>query len=159
MKTYPRTLRLFALLSGCLFFLPNVAERPPDPGNDADLSAAAYRILDSKCNSCHRKRNPLLIFRPKNMDRRANRIYCAVFVSKRMPKVGGEPLTPADSFLTLAPASAPNDDKHKEARPQDAMRGTKSEDAKSPDSPKKYGISFPNDAPLPQLHLCPVINN
>ncbi len=97
MKTFPRTLRLLALFSGCLFFLPNVTEWPPDPGNEADLSAAAYRILDLKCNSCHRKRNPLLIFRPKNMDRRADRIYRAVFVSKRMPKAAGEPLTPAES--------------------------------------------------------------
>lgn len=97
MKTSSRTLRLLALLSGCLFFLPNVAERPPDPVNDPDLSAAAYRILDLKCNSCHRKRNPFLIFRPKNIDRRADRIYRAVFVGKRMPKAGGEPLTPAES--------------------------------------------------------------
>jgi uncharacterized membrane protein len=50
------------------------------------LKAAAFKILNTKCNVCHRKRNPFMIFNQKNMVRRAPRIYRAVFVDQRMPK-------------------------------------------------------------------------
>ncbi len=51
-----------------------------------DLKKAAFDILDTKCNVCHRKQNPLMVFKEKNMEKRAPRIYRAVFVDRRMPK-------------------------------------------------------------------------
>ncbi|MGY6647959.1 hypothetical protein [Wenyingzhuangia sp. IMCC45574] len=53
----------------------------------------ALSILQNKCNTCHKKRNPFLIFKEKNMNRRAKRIKKQVFELKRMPKEGGVPLT------------------------------------------------------------------
>ncbi len=50
------------------------------------LKADAFEILDTKCNVCHRKRNPFMVFSPKNMERRASKIYKQVFVERRMPK-------------------------------------------------------------------------
>jgi uncharacterized membrane protein len=63
-----------------------------DRGNPQKLVAAeklkeeAFDILDTKCNVCHRKRNPFMVFNEKNMSRRAERIYRMVFVERRMPK-------------------------------------------------------------------------
>lgn len=56
------------------------------PRSDADLRRAALEILDTKCNVCHRKKNPFMIFNNKNMTKRAPRIYRMVFVERRMPK-------------------------------------------------------------------------
>ena len=50
------------------------------------LKADAFEVLDTKCNVCHRKRNPFMVFSPKNMEKRAPKIYKQVFVEKRMPK-------------------------------------------------------------------------
>ncbi len=60
----------------------------------------ALTILQNKCNACHRKRNPFLIFKERNMNRRAPRIYKQVFELKRMPKKDGVPLT-ADEYQIL----------------------------------------------------------
>jgi uncharacterized membrane protein len=46
----------------------------------------ALKILDNKCNVCHRKRNKRRVFTAENMDTWANDIYKQVFVKKRMPK-------------------------------------------------------------------------
>ncbi len=54
--------------------------------NDNINKKSAFKILQTKCNVCHKKRNPFLIFKLKNMDKRAKRIYKQVFVKKRMPK-------------------------------------------------------------------------
>lgn len=64
------------------------------------LKLAALKILDSKCNVCHRKRNPFMVFKEKNMERRARKIYLQVFVTKRMPKDQATPLSEAE-YATL----------------------------------------------------------
>ncbi len=46
----------------------------------------AFKILDNKCNVCHRKRNKRRIFTKENMHTWSNDIYKQVFVKKRMPK-------------------------------------------------------------------------
>lgn len=93
MKKYLSTLCSLSLFVLVGLLLPNTTTESPDLGRNDDLRAATFRILESKCNSCHRKRNPFMVFRQRNMDKRADRIYRAIFVRKRMPKAGGEPLT------------------------------------------------------------------
>ena len=46
----------------------------------------AFNILDTKCNVCHRTKNPWKIFTPENMNSFAPKIHKQVFVKKRMPK-------------------------------------------------------------------------
>ena len=58
-----------------------------------ELKTQALEILDAKCNVCHRKQNPLMIFKEKNMEKRAAKIYNKVFVDRSMPKAEGTPLT------------------------------------------------------------------
>jgi len=58
-----------------------------------DLKAEAFAILDTKCNTCHRKQNPFRVFTLKNMDRNAKRIFKQVFVYRRMPKGNAPRLT------------------------------------------------------------------
>ena len=50
------------------------------------LKEDVLKILDNNCNACHRKQNPFMIFNERNISRRSNRIYQAVFVDRRMPK-------------------------------------------------------------------------
>lgn len=57
------------------------------------LQQAAFLILDTKCNVCHRKQNPFMVFNLKNMKRRATKIYDLVFVQQRMPKGDATRLT------------------------------------------------------------------
>jgi len=54
--------------------------------NDDLLKQEAFEILDTKCNVCHRKRNPFMVFSLKNIEKRAPKIYKQVFVERRMPK-------------------------------------------------------------------------
>lgn len=51
-----------------------------------ELKNKSFEILNSKCNICQRKQNPFKIFKLKNMDKYAPRIYQQVFIKKRMPK-------------------------------------------------------------------------
>lgn len=51
-----------------------------------DLKSDAYEILKTKCNGCHRTKNPAKVFTVDNMDRFSAEIYKQVFVKKRMPK-------------------------------------------------------------------------
>lgn len=53
--------------------------------NDS-LQQVTYGILDAKCNVCHRKKNPFMVFNQKKMVKQAKRIYKAVFIAQRMPK-------------------------------------------------------------------------
>lgn len=53
---------------------------------ELQLKQVALEVLKTKCNVCHRKKNPFRIFSLKNMDRHAPRIYKQVFIFKRMPK-------------------------------------------------------------------------
>ena len=66
--------------------------------SDDLLKHNVIKILDTKCNSCHRKQNPFMIFTSKNMDKRINKIYEQVFVKKRMPK-GDDQLSTEESDL------------------------------------------------------------
>lgn len=50
------------------------------------LKKAAFEILDTKCNVCHRRQNPFMVFKEKNMEKRAKKIYKMVFVERKMPK-------------------------------------------------------------------------
>lgn len=54
--------------------------------SNENLRRRAFEILDAKCNACHKKQNPFMIFSVKNMERRAPKVYKQVFISKRMPK-------------------------------------------------------------------------
>ncbi len=68
--------------------------------NENPKKTAALKILQNKCNVCHKKRNPFMIFKLKNMDKRAKRIYKQVFVKKRMPK-GDEIKLTLEEYKTL----------------------------------------------------------
>ncbi len=50
------------------------------------LKQEAFEILQIKCNSCHRKQNPFMVFSLKSMERRAPKIRKQVFITKRIPK-------------------------------------------------------------------------
>ena len=50
------------------------------------LKTQAYNILRHKCNGCHKKQNPFMVFSEKNMSKRSEKIYEQVFVKQRMPK-------------------------------------------------------------------------
>ncbi|MEO0468678.1 MAG: hypothetical protein AAF206_03585 [Bacteroidota bacterium] len=71
-----------------VFGLLSAAKPFPDPNRPINetLKEAAFQVLNTKCNVCHRKKNPFMVFKLKNMEKRAERIYQAVFVSRRMPK-------------------------------------------------------------------------
>lgn len=55
--------------------------KPTDP-----LRQAVLAILETKCNSCHKKQNPFMVFKSKNVEKKAQKIYQMVFVERRMPK-------------------------------------------------------------------------
>lgn len=61
-------------------------EQPLVREPESELKKEAFKILKSKCNICHRKKNPFKIFSLRNMDRHASKIYKQVFVYRRMPK-------------------------------------------------------------------------
>ena len=67
---------------------------------DESLKKQAFSILKNKCNSCHIKKNPFMVFSEKNMTKRAPKINKQVFVLQRMPKKEGTPLT-ANEYNTL----------------------------------------------------------
>ncbi|MEM0994926.1 MAG: hypothetical protein AAGI49_17980, partial [Bacteroidota bacterium] len=52
------------------------------------LKIAVFKILDAKCNVCHRRQNPFKVFSLKNMNKHAAKIHQQVFVLRRMPKGG-----------------------------------------------------------------------
>lgn len=62
----------------------------------SSLKDKAFLILKTKCNVCHRRRNPFMIFSKRNMNRRASRIYKQVFIKRRMPKGDKIKLTPQE---------------------------------------------------------------
>jgi uncharacterized membrane protein len=65
-----------------------------------DMKEKAFKVLETKCNVCHRKKNPFMIFNRRNMGRRAPKIHKAVFVARRMPK-GDEVRLSAEEYRTL----------------------------------------------------------
>ncbi|MEO9484107.1 MAG: hypothetical protein ABJG47_11695 [Ekhidna sp.] len=90
MKTRFKTIRWFGiLLSGFILLsaFNSTVEYPLEQSFATDLlKKEAFKILDTKCNVCHRKKNPLMIFKEKNMVKRAPKIYKMVFIERKMPK-------------------------------------------------------------------------
>lgn len=66
------------------------------------VSLKAFRILDTKCNVCHTKRNSRRIFTTENMDSWSDDVYRQVFVKKRMPKGNEIRLEAAEYSLLFA---------------------------------------------------------
>lgn len=54
------------------------------------IQIKALNVLEKRCNICHRKKNPFRVFKEKNMNKNAEKIYKQVFVLKRMPKDGSK---------------------------------------------------------------------
>lgn len=73
---------------------------PTNVSVDPELDAAALLVLQTKCNQCHRKKSPMMIFKEKNMARRAGKIYQQVFVLRRMP-MKEAPALSEDEYDTL----------------------------------------------------------
>lgn len=80
------TLALFTLMGFLLFEEPLSFNEVTVSQHSEVLRSKAFKILDSKCNICHRKQNPFMVFSLKNMEKRAGKIYTQVYVKKRMPK-------------------------------------------------------------------------
>jgi len=57
----------------------------PLTGNE-ELQKEALKILELKCNVCHKKQNPFMVFKEKNMEKKAPKINQMVFIERRMPK-------------------------------------------------------------------------
>ncbi|WP_137089867.1 hypothetical protein [Mangrovivirga cuniculi] len=68
--------------------------------NNDTLKKESLKILETKCNSCHRKQNPFMVFKGKNMSKKAAKIYTQVFVKQRMPK-GDEIKLTSKEYATL----------------------------------------------------------
>src|SRR5262249_34818304 len=60
---------------------------------EAPLKDNALRVLNEKCNICHRRQNPRKVFTDANMEELAPAIYKQVFVKKRMPRGNSIKLT------------------------------------------------------------------
>lgn len=67
---------------------------------EPDFRIAVLRILETKCNQCHRRQNPFMIFKERNLEKRAKKIYRQVFELKRMPK-GDEYTLTEKEYRTL----------------------------------------------------------
>ncbi len=91
----------FSLSSSSHSYSENLEEQVERPFSvsETDLQEQAYSILKLKCNTCHKKRNPFMVFNMKNMERRAEKIKKQVFELKRMP-LEGTTLTP-EEYSTL----------------------------------------------------------
>lgn len=79
----------FILLTSSRSIDDGLVENPTNlihSGPDEKLKKAAFEILKTKCNVCHKKQNPFMVFNEKNMVRRAPKIYRMVVVERKMPK-------------------------------------------------------------------------
>ncbi len=65
--------------------------------NEDPIKEKVLTILQKKCNVCHKKKNPFMVFKLKNMDKRSKKIFNQVFVKKRMPKGDNITLTTRES--------------------------------------------------------------
>ena len=54
----------------------------------SEAGAEALKVLETKCNFCHKKRRKKRVFKAGNIEKFAPQIYKQVFVKKRMPKGG-----------------------------------------------------------------------
>ena len=90
---------LLILANQAMGDIKNESSFPSVASNDA-LKKAAFNVLETKCNVCHRKQNPFMIFKEKNMEKRAPKIYQMVFVERKMPK-GDEIRLTNEEYTTL----------------------------------------------------------
>lgn len=94
MKKQSTKIIVLGILTAAFIFLSFFnSKSEPFKGNDPIasnsikyLNQEAFQILEAKCNVCHRKRNPFMVFSIKNMEKRAPKIHKQVFITKRMPK-------------------------------------------------------------------------
>ncbi|WP_420578653.1 hypothetical protein [Ekhidna sp.] len=93
------TLALITLLGFLLFEEPVTNNQLVVSQHSGTLKSKAFKVLDSKCNVCHRKQNPFMVFSLKNMEKRARKIYTQVFEKKRMPKGNDIKLTQEEYSL------------------------------------------------------------
>ncbi|MEM9052039.1 MAG: hypothetical protein AAGC47_08320 [Bacteroidota bacterium] len=87
MKT--STLILISLTLSLIWILaPDTSAAPfRQTGEPSEpLKTQVFNILDHKCNVCHKKQNPFMVFNLINMDKRAKKIDKNVFELQRMPK-------------------------------------------------------------------------
>ena len=108
MKTKHKSILTFGLLISCFTLFSafshkgnvNEFERSFSGETGGTLKEQALEILVNKCNTCHRKQNPFMIFKMKNIENRAKKIYNMVFITKRMPK-GDEVKLSREEYATL----------------------------------------------------------
>jgi len=72
-----------------------------EPRREVTVKDHALKVLDEKCNICHRRQNPRKVFTEANMDDLAPAIYKQVFVKKRMPRGNTIKLTADDEKALL----------------------------------------------------------
>jgi uncharacterized membrane protein len=65
-------------------------------GRETQIKQNAFTVLNSKCNTCHAKQNPRMVFTEVNMNKHARKINWQVFILKRMPKGDAVKLSDAD---------------------------------------------------------------
>jgi len=73
---------IILILFGCATFPKDYVVQPIDP----EIQEAAFSILKTKCNVCHKYDNPSKIFTIDNMNEFSKKINRQVFIWKRMPK-------------------------------------------------------------------------
>jgi len=64
-----------------------------------DVKGKALKVLETKCNVCHRSSNPRRVFTAVNVDKLAPKIQKQVFVKRRMPKGDDIKLTLAEEQI------------------------------------------------------------
>ncbi|WP_436517071.1 hypothetical protein [Ekhidna sp. To15] len=108
-ELYSTTLLLFGILPGITFGQNVINQREAKPTAISQQKVRispskkeVLTILKTKCNSCHRSKNPFMVFNERNMVKRSSKIEKQVFILKRMPKEGGLPLTVNDSAVLKA---------------------------------------------------------
>ncbi|MEQ8712216.1 MAG: hypothetical protein RIC80_04320 [Cyclobacteriaceae bacterium] len=94
------TLALITLM-GFLLFEVSIPIDQLACNHPEELVNKAFKILDTKCNTCHKKQNPLMVFSLKNMEKRAKKIYTQVIEKKRMPKGNDIKLTQEEYSLLV----------------------------------------------------------
>ncbi len=101
MRQFQRHLQLAILLIG-VAVLPalslSTTQKEVHQTNEPKLNA--LKVLQTKCNVCHKSRNPGKVFNLDNMSVLAPKIYKQVFLKKRMPKGKTNKLT-NEEYVTL----------------------------------------------------------
>ncbi len=103
MDTNARNQQLGVLIAAAMLILLSAFSPSPSDRQLQTLAdnprLEAFKVLQTKCNVCHVKKNRMMVFNEKNMIRRAARIQKAVFVTKRMPKGNEHTLTSEETTI------------------------------------------------------------